>query len=292
MSMLSLEVLLLLLGIICFTSGDPTYEYQDQSTGEILQCKKCKPGTHLTAHCTATTETQCEPCQSSHYTELWNYLPRCLYCNNFCTQNQEVETECSPVNNRVCRCKKGFYMMEDFCIRHTECGPGHGVSITGTATKDTVCEKCSKGYFSSTTSASEKCMKHQDCTSGNVVLLHGSAFHDTICGTCESFVNGGDDLRAFLSAVFSANRIQKRDLKRFVHRIIHNKQEDDWIGESALPRQRGPLVDQIRAWLTQASVEQLKDLPKTLRGPHFGSIRTKLDSFLNEMKQQNPSCSL
>lgn len=64
----------------------------------------------------------------------------------------------------------------------------------GTPTKDTVCEKCSKGYFSSTSSALDTCVKHQDCSSGSVMLLQGSAFHDTICGTCDSFVNGGMDL--------------------------------------------------------------------------------------------------
>ncbi|KAM4735269.1 tumor necrosis factor receptor superfamily member 6B-like [Anableps anableps] len=290
--MLSLAVLLLLPGVLCFAAVDPTYEHRDRLTGEILQCKKCRPGTHLTVHCTATTDTQCEPCKNAHYTELWNYLPRCLYCNNFCTQNQEVETECSPVNNRVCRCKTGFYMMEDFCVRHTECSPGHGVQTIGTPTKDTVCEKCPKGYFSNSSSALDPCVKHQNCSGGTVMLLHGSAFHDTVCGTCDSFANGGDDLKAVLSASFWGNRIQKRDLKGFVHRIIHKEQENGWNAESALPKQRGPLVDQIRAWLAQASAEQLKELPEIMKAHQFCSISTKLESILNEIKRQNPRCSL
>ncbi|MEQ2197986.1 hypothetical protein XENOCAPTIV_006001 [Xenoophorus captivus] len=257
----------------------------------MLKCEKCPPGSHMTAQCTATTPTKCKPCQRSHFTELHNYLPRCLYCNIFCTQNQEVESECSPVNNRVCRCKAGFYMIDDFCVRHSECGPGHGVQTIGTRTEDTVCEKCSKGYFSSSSSALDLCVKHQDCSSGNVMLLHGSAFYDKVCGTCDNFANGGDDLRAVLSALFSGNRIQKRDLKRFVHRILH-KNGDECNGDSALPKRKGPLVDQIIAWLAQASAEQLKELPKILRLPQFSSIGNRLDSILNEIKQQNPGCSL
>ncbi|XP_027865033.1 tumor necrosis factor receptor superfamily member 6B-like [Xiphophorus couchianus] len=292
MSMLSLSVLLLLPGILFCTPEVPTYEYQDRKTGEILQCKRCEPGTYLTAHCTAAKDTQCAPCQTGHYTELWNYLNRCLYCNNFCSQNQEVEIECSPITNRVCRCKAGFYMMEDFCVRHTECGPGHGVQAIGTPTEDTVCEKCQKGYFSSSSSASNQCVKHQACLGEQVILLRGSAFHDTVCGTCQSLANGGDDLRAVLSASFTGSRIPRRDLKRLIHKIIHKNQEDDCTGDSALPKQRGPLVDVIRAWLAQASAEQLKMLAKSMRDSQFSSIGTKLESILDEIKQQDPTCSL
>ncbi|KAM4569041.1 tumor necrosis factor receptor superfamily member 6B-like [Fundulus diaphanus] len=287
-----LAVLLLLPGALCLAPTNPTYEQQDRSTGDILRCDQCPPGTYRAAHCTATTPTKCEPCKRGHFTELWNYLPRCLYCNNFCTHNEEVETECSPFKNRVCRCKAGFYMRDDFCDRHSECGPGNGVLTLGTPTKDTVCVKCPKGYFSNSSSASDQCVKHQHCSNGDIVLLHGSAFHDTVCGTCGSFTNGGDDLRAVLSASFSGKGILKRDLKRFIHRIVHKKQEDDCPGDSALPNQRGPLVDQIRAWLAQASAEQLKEVPKTLRIAQCGSIEIKLDRMLEEIKQHHPSCSL
>uniref|UniRef100_A0A3P9DJ60 Tumor necrosis factor receptor superfamily member 6B n=1 Tax=Maylandia zebra TaxID=106582 RepID=A0A3P9DJ60_9CICH len=154
-----------------------------------LLCVCCPPGTFMSAHCTATTPTQCQPCKNGHFTDLWNYLPRCLYCSNLCTGNLEVETECSPTTNRICRCKEGFYSADDFCIRHTECGPGYGVQTKGTT--NTVCEKCPEGYFSSSSSAVDLCVKHQECSSGQSVLLTGSAYSDTVCGTCESLANGG-----------------------------------------------------------------------------------------------------
>lgn len=109
----------------------PTYEHQDSSTGKTLLCTNCPPGTHMAAHCTPSTPTKCVPCGQNHFTELWNYLPRCLYCNNFCEENQEVEKECSATNNRVCRCKDGFYWSDGFCFSHSACKPGLGVKING-----------------------------------------------------------------------------------------------------------------------------------------------------------------
>lgn len=110
----------------------PTYERRDPFTRKILTCDMCPPGTHMVAHCTANRPTECVPCAGEQFTELWNYLPRCIYCNNICYDNQEVELECSAKNDRVCRCKPGFYSTGDFCSRHSECGPGLGVKTNGT----------------------------------------------------------------------------------------------------------------------------------------------------------------
>ncbi|XP_013869694.1 tumor necrosis factor receptor superfamily member 6B [Austrofundulus limnaeus] len=288
--MLFLTFLVLLHGVTSASEPVPTYNHQNPFTGGTLTCNRCPPGTHLAAHCTATAPTKCAPCRSDHFTELWNYLPRCLYCNNICTQNQEVETECSPVSNRVCRCKAGFYMMDDFCMRHSECGLGHGVQTKGTPQKDTVCERCSTGYFSNSSSAMDVCVQHQNCTDRQLLFLNGSSVHDTVCGTCEDFTNGGETLRAFLLGVISSNKMRRRDLKRFVHRIIHRSDED--YVDMSFTRQRGPLLDQIRSWLAQAPVHQLKELPKTLRDSDLSSVADRLHNKLSEIKRQNPTCSL
>uniref|UniRef100_A0A3P9DIQ2 Tumor necrosis factor receptor superfamily member 6B n=1 Tax=Maylandia zebra TaxID=106582 RepID=A0A3P9DIQ2_9CICH len=227
------KTLFLLSGSLCGASVvDPvlTFDHRDPVTGEILKCPKCPPGTFMSAHCTATTPTQCQPCKNGHFTDLWNYLPRCLYCNDLCTGNLEVETEC-------------FYSADDFCIQHTECGPGYGVQTKGTQQTNTVCEKCPEGYFSSSSSAVDLCVKHQECSSGQSVLLTGSAYSDTVCGTCESLANGGmllmlstknkiffnatkftklfqtfsgETLRTFLSGFFHAHRMRVGKIKKFV----------------------------------------------------------------------------
>ncbi|XP_041798332.1 tumor necrosis factor receptor superfamily member 5-like [Chelmon rostratus] len=208
---LSVSCSALLSGVLCDALVDesvPTNERQDPSTGETLICAKCTPGTHMAAHCTATTATGCVPCKGELYTELWNYLPRCLYCNNFCYENQEVEKECTAVSNRVCRCKEGFCWADKFCVRHTECGPGHGDQMKGTSQSNTVCEECAEGFFSNSSSALDSCVNHQECASRQIVLLPGSIYHDTMCGTCEGLANGVEMSRAFLSGFFSMHRMR------------------------------------------------------------------------------------
>ena len=63
--------------------------------------------------------------------------------------------------------------------------------ISGTLQKNTVCEQCSDGYFSNSSSALETCVRHQECAFGQIVLLPGSVYHDSVCGTCEELANGG-----------------------------------------------------------------------------------------------------
>ncbi|XP_047453835.1 tumor necrosis factor receptor superfamily member 11B-like isoform X2 [Mugil cephalus] len=271
MSTLFLPALLLLSGVLCGASTVdpvPTYEHQDRSTGKILQCNKCPPGTHMVAHCTATSPTRCSPCGPDRFTEQWNYLPMCLYCSNLCSENQEVEKECSPTSDRVCRCKEGFYASDDFCFPHSECGPGQGVLTKGTLQNDTVCEHCPDGYFSNSSSTSDLCVKHLECSSTQLVLLHGSAYHDTVCGSWEDLANGGDTLRTFLSAFFSSHRMRVGRMKRFIHKYIQKSGEDR---RATLPKKRGPLLDIIREWLVQAPEEELRKLPAKLMLLH-GSV--------------------
>ncbi|XP_076593924.1 uncharacterized protein LOC143324980 [Chaetodon auriga] len=293
--MLLLAVPLLLSGVLCDASvveSVPTYERQDPSTGETLICAKCPPGTHMAAHCTANTATACAPCKNDHYTELWNYLPRCLYCSNFCVENQEVEKECTAVSNRVCRCKEGFYWADDFCIRHKECGPGHGVQTKGTSKTNTVCEKCAEGYFSNSSSALDSCVNHQECASGQIVLLPGSIYQDTVCGTCEGLANGGETARAFFSGFFSMHRMRVAKLKKFVARYIHKSAEERRVSRTAHLRQRGPLQDQIRAWLAEAPEEQLEKLPEMLRAIQLSCMAEKLETRLTEIQQQTSNCTV
>ncbi|KAG7229389.1 hypothetical protein INR49_012780 [Caranx melampygus] len=235
----------------------------------------------MTAYCTATTQTQCAPCKDHHFTELYNYLPRCLYCNNFCTENQEVETECSAVRNRVCRCKEGFYWVNDFCVRHSECEPGQGVLTQGTRQTDTVCETCPDGFFSNLSSALVPCVKHRECPSGQIALLPDSIYQDTVCGTCEDLAKGGEALRTFLSGVFGMQKMRVAKMKKFVTRYI----------EKSVLRQRGPLLQEIRAWLAEAPEEQLRKLPQMLKVSQLSSVAEKLEKSILEINQRSPGCN-
>ncbi|XP_070767465.1 tumor necrosis factor receptor superfamily member 6B-like [Enoplosus armatus] len=288
-SMLLVPALFLLSGVLRGVSADksvPTYERRDVLTGETLICDKCPPGTHMAEHCTATTPTECEPCSEDHFTEYYNYLPRCLYCSNFCFDNKQVEKECTAVSNRVCRCKEGYYMTGDYCMKHSECEPGHGVHTKGTPQTDTVCEKCSEGSFSSSSSALDSCVNHQECASGEIVLLPGSIYKDAVCGTCEDLANGGETHRTFLAELFSRPLQRKRlpKMKKFVRHIHKSGEERRTSGR------RGPLLRQIREWLAQAPVEELNKLPQMLRAAQLSSMVENLEKTLNEIELQN--CTL
>ncbi|KAM4633827.1 tumor necrosis factor receptor superfamily member 6B-like [Polymixia lowei] len=266
-----------------------TPHYTRVVSGEPLQCAQCPPGTHMESHCTATTATKCAPCRTDHFTEFWNYLPKCLYCNVFCRDNQEVETECSPLRNRVCRCKEGYYSASDFCLKHSKCGPGQGVQTRGTSRSDTVCKMCPDDSFSYIYSALDSCVKLQKCAStGQMVLLRGSRFHDTVCGSCEDLRNGGrvKVLRTFLPGFFSLHRMRASKMKKFVRHL-----QKAGVGSStSLPSQGGALLRQIIAWIAEAPEDQLRRLPETLRASQLSSLATRLEKRLGEIQRHAPNC--
>ncbi|KAG2467494.1 TR11B factor, partial [Polypterus senegalus] len=111
--------------------GQYTYQREDPASGQMLTCDRCPPGEYLVQHCTATHKSQCAPCPEKHYTQYWNYISKCQYCNVFCKENQHVKEECNRFQNRVCECDEGYYWDHEFCIKHMVCPPGYGVKHKG-----------------------------------------------------------------------------------------------------------------------------------------------------------------
>lgn len=122
----------LLLLLAELSSGlQPTYQWRDAETNEKLTCQQCPPGTFVARHCTRDRQTECEPCPELHYTQYWNYLEKCRYCNVICEEKQVEVQQCNATHNRVCQCQEGYYSEMEFCIRHSECPPGSGVVKPG-----------------------------------------------------------------------------------------------------------------------------------------------------------------
>ncbi|GCC19471.1 hypothetical protein chiPu_0000013, partial [Chiloscyllium punctatum] len=158
----------------------PTFQH------EGLTCSRCPPGQHMTLHCTKDHDTVCAPCSANHYTQFWNYLKKCQYCNNFCKENQNVKHECNATHNRVCECKDGYFWEYEFCMKQKACPPGYGVKTAGTPYSSTVCGKCAQGFFSSVTSATAQCKRHTNCTELGLKLdIPGTAWHDNLCSPCQ-----------------------------------------------------------------------------------------------------------
>ncbi|NXH15579.1 TNF6B factor, partial [Bucco capensis] len=176
-------LLLLLAELSC--SAQPTYPWKDAVSQEKLTCQQCPPGTFVSQHCTKDRQTVCEPCPELHYTQYWNYLERCRYCNVICGEQQLEVQRCNGTHNRACQCRQGFYSELELCIRHSQCPPGYGVLRAGTPFEDTKCYPCPRGFFSSSASSTQPCQAHQDCQQqGKVTNVLGNQYHDTLCTSC------------------------------------------------------------------------------------------------------------
>ncbi|XP_037684427.1 tumor necrosis factor receptor superfamily member 1B isoform X2 [Choloepus didactylus] len=157
-------------------------EYYDKTAQ--MCCSKCPPGQHAREFCTRTSDTVCAPCESSTYTELWNWVPECLSCGSRCTPDQVEAQACTREQNRICTCKEGWYCTLGrqegcrLCTPLRRCRPGFGVVKPGTATSDVVCAPCTPGTFSDTTSSSDTCRPHRNCS---LVVTPGNASMDTVC---------------------------------------------------------------------------------------------------------------
>ncbi|KPP57208.1 tumor necrosis factor receptor superfamily member 6B-like [Scleropages formosus] len=282
-----LPLLPLILFIIGSTEPTPTstitYQYDDPATGLVLTCDRCPPGSYMLAHCSARTRTVCAPCPPGHFTQRWNYLSRCLYCSVACGENQVVKEECSPLRNTVCECRRGYYMYYDLCRRHSECSPGHGVALRGSAYQNTVCEKCPRGTYSPGGSSGAACASHTDCASrGLVLLLKGTDWHDNLCATCQELQAGGglQLLRGILPDFFGRQKINKNKLVRFVKKSLLRRHHG-----ASVPRD--PLAH-IGEWCKNADETELRKLPAMLRRSNLHHIAEKLEKKLNIVTNVSP----
>ncbi|KAL6100247.1 uncharacterized protein ACO6RY_01896 [Pungitius sinensis] len=239
-----------------------TYRDTDPVTGAPVECDRCPPGFHLRSTCTATNKSVCAQCPSGSFTELWNYIGKCLRCG-VCGHNQVVETPCAAHRDSRCACKQGFYHKAeyDMCLRHSECASGHEVLTRGTANEDTVCQSCPNGTYSDTVSALHNCTLHRGCDApGMQMVLKGSSWHDSVCMSRKELKckDGGDYLREILPAFFVHHKINPRRLRRILNKLPPESGKKH--GASGL----SDLHTRVNAWVASATAAQIRQLPATL----------------------------
>lgn len=129
---------LVLLSMRTVAASPRTFTNTDPNTGMSVVCDSCPPGTYLRARCTSTSKSDCAPCPSGSFTELWNYIPKCLRCG-ICGQHQVEKTACTADKDCQCECKQGYYYKKkfDMCLCHSECHYGEGVLTKGRSPSDT-----------------------------------------------------------------------------------------------------------------------------------------------------------
>ncbi|XP_056340777.1 tumor necrosis factor receptor superfamily member 11A isoform X2 [Oenanthe melanoleuca] len=155
------------------------YEYSGRC------CRKCEPGKYLSARCTATSDSICQPCGPNEYMDVWNEEDKCLL-HKICDQGKALR-EVNPGNStfqRQCACTMGYHWSEDCdcCQRNTMCAPGLGVKPPVQQDRDTTCIPCPRGYFSKVFSSTDECKSWTNCTAlGLEESVPGTDKSDAVC---------------------------------------------------------------------------------------------------------------
>ncbi|XP_072101545.1 tumor necrosis factor receptor superfamily member 5-like [Mobula birostris] len=174
------SVLLLIPQIQVTTTCNPgAYDYNG------VCCSFCSPGSRVSKHCTVTTNTTCDPCTAGEYMEHPHGLEMCFKCS-ICDPELglKVKQPCNTTHDTVCEPREGYYCIANcqMARKHTTCPAGEGVKEKGTPFKDTVCEKCPHGMFSSKASTTEECKNWTICETLKLKQVEaGSAEADVKC---------------------------------------------------------------------------------------------------------------
>ncbi|NXP73218.1 TNR11 factor, partial [Ramphastos sulfuratus] len=176
---LSPSVLQLSLEITPPCDSEQHYEYSGRC------CRKCEPGKYMSARCTSTSDTVCQPCGPNEYMDVWNEEDKCLL-HKICDQGKALK-EVNPGNStsqRRCACTMGYHWSEDCdcCQRNTICAPGFGVKHPVQQDQDTTCIPCPRGYFSKVASSTNECKSWTNCTAlGMKEIRPGTDKADAVC---------------------------------------------------------------------------------------------------------------
>ncbi|XP_062889015.1 tumor necrosis factor receptor superfamily member 5-like isoform X2 [Mobula hypostoma] len=174
-------LLLLLISQVPVTTACDPGEYENDG----VCCLLCSPGSRVSKHCTVMTGTTCNPCTTGEYMEHPNQLKKCFKCK-ICDPEPGLQTKenCTAFHNTICEPREGYYCIADCQMvrKHTACPPGEGVKEKGTPFKDTVCEKCPHGTFSSKVSTTEECKSWTVCETLKLKQVEaGNAEADVKC---------------------------------------------------------------------------------------------------------------
>ncbi|XP_069506989.1 tumor necrosis factor receptor superfamily member 6B [Ambystoma mexicanum] len=284
-----LPVIFLVKAVCDATDSVHTYQWNNRTTGEVVTCDKCPPGTYVASHCTQEARTVCRPCPNRHYTQFWNYVERCRYCNVFCNEREVEARPCSATHNRQCQCQPGYYLDFEFCIEHSSCPPGTGVQTLGTVHANTQCQKCPPGTFSNISSSTAPCRPHRNCQEeGLEVNVEGTQHQDTLCTTCRWLdTNSTHEVSADCEqAVFEymASLLSRKQLKKLLrqvedtsveripsHRHLDKKAQQKLGALFALLRDLNPHQNFVNKLLHNLSKAQLNRIENAIRKKFFKS---------------------
>ncbi|XP_062265379.1 tumor necrosis factor receptor superfamily member 6B-like [Platichthys flesus] len=263
--------------------GALTFKQTDPVTGTQLVCEGCAPGTFLRARCTSTSRSECAPCPAGSYTEIWNYIRKCLRCS-LCGHYEVTRTACTAHSNTKCACKEGFYFdkQTELCMPHSACPSGQGVLSKGTSDQNTVCHVCPDGTFSDSISAHHNCTRAKSCDgAGQHLLLRSAPWHDSVCTSCEELRDGASYLREILPAYFLHHSMSLKRLRRLVQHLPSEDGRNQGVtSDLDIPE----LNARVNAWIASATEKQIRQLPAVLRRIGARTSRDRLHNKLQRME--------
>ncbi|XP_077209538.1 tumor necrosis factor receptor superfamily member 11A [Paroedura picta] len=176
-------------------NNEQYYEHLDRC------CTKCEPGMYMSAKCTSSSETVCQPCGPNEYMDIWNEEEKCLL-HKICDHGKAL-IEVHPGNStspRLCACMAGYHWNEDCdcCRRNTRCPLGFGVKHPLQGDKDAVCQPCPTGYFSNVSSSTDECKSWTNCTAlGAEEKIPGTDRSNVVCEKVLKITDSRDETNTF-----------------------------------------------------------------------------------------------
>ncbi|XP_053334142.1 tumor necrosis factor receptor superfamily member 11B-like [Clarias gariepinus] len=286
--MATLEVFFTILVLYCTAASLVLAQYETKywrelPSGRKLLCDRCPPGFRLQAHCTETQPTRCAACDVGYYTQYWNYIYDCLPCN-WCSGDEVVMQECTRSSNRVCGCKAGFYRDSYFCKPHRVCEKGYGVKEMGTPDRDTVCEACSEGFYSA--GKNTPCIPHTACNSEEKLLFHGTSSFDNVCLTCNNLISDGW-VKMITGPLIE---IIKNHNNRKLHRYIKQLTNSTNTRKICFVPDHDGCIQLLQQWLSEATEQQVVDLPKDLYNAGVKHLANKLEQKIKSIQDEFLLC--
>ncbi|XP_068094649.1 tumor necrosis factor receptor superfamily member 16-like isoform X2 [Hyperolius riggenbachi] len=138
-------------------------------------CSMCPRGYGVSVSC-GESDTQCEPCTGSTYSDEESATEKCQPCS-----------ECRGAHCPSCHCPGGHFLLSEnatsgVCHPCSVCGRGQGVLLNCTRTRNTVCQPCPPGFYSEEKNSVSPCLPcRTECKETQVQIGECTTHHDILC---------------------------------------------------------------------------------------------------------------
>ncbi|XP_040182446.1 tumor necrosis factor receptor superfamily member 25 isoform X2 [Rana temporaria] len=137
---------------------------EGQGYDGVRCCRKCPKGQYVEKTCNESGEDRtCAVCREGTHLAHPNYNFNCIRCAE-CVNGTQVEVvPCTPITNRQCKCKEGYYGKGGGCHKCSPC-PNRNIKEICSNITDTVCGTCLPDFFEEKNECRPCNESNKDCT--------------------------------------------------------------------------------------------------------------------------------